>query len=47
VVPVSVAVGYATYNPECDGNLDDTMKRADVLMYQNKQMIKKKRSVSA
>jgi diguanylate cyclase (GGDEF)-like protein len=47
VVPVSVAVGYATYDPECDENLDDTMKRADVLMYQNKQMIKKKRSVSA
>jgi diguanylate cyclase (GGDEF)-like protein len=47
VVPVSVAVGYAVFNPEYDENLDDTMKRADVLMYQNKQMIKKKRSISA
>jgi len=43
VVPVSVAVGYAVYNPEYDENLEDTMKRADVLMYQNKQLIKKNR----
>lgn len=46
VVPVSVAVGYAVFNPECDCNLEDTMKRADVLMYQNKQLIKKNRAVA-
>lgn len=43
VVPVSVAVGYATYSAEYDESLEDTMKRADALMYQNKQMIKKNR----
>ena len=41
VVPVSVAAGYAVFNPECDHTLEDTMKRADILMYQNKQSIKK------
>lgn len=46
VVPVSVAVGYAVFNPECDHTLEDTMKRADVLMYQNKQLIKKKRATA-
>lgn len=45
VVPVSVAVGYAVYNPEYDENLEDTMKRADVLMYQNKQVIKKSQNL--
>lgn len=43
VVPVSVAVGYAIYEPEVDKSLDDTMKRADEMMYQNKQIIKKSR----
>lgn len=41
VVPISVAVGYAVFNPEYDESLEDTMKRADMLMYQNKQLIKK------
>lgn len=41
VVPVSVAVGYAIYEPEVDKSLDDTMKRADEMMYLNKQMIKR------
>lgn len=41
VVPVSVATGYAVYNPECDKSLDDTMRRADEMMYKNKQEMKK------
>ncbi|MDE6625959.1 MAG: hypothetical protein K2K56_06275 [Lachnospiraceae bacterium] len=41
VVPVGVAVGYAVFNPEYDATLEDTVKRADVLMYQNKQDIKR------
>ncbi len=45
VVPVSVAVGYAIYEPGVDKSLDDTMKRADEMMYQNKQMIKRKNNI--
>ncbi len=37
VVPVSVAVGYAIYDAERDRHLNDTMKRADALMYQDKR----------
>ncbi len=40
VVPVSVAVGYAIYDPAIDKSLEETLKRADVMMYQNKQKIK-------
>jgi diguanylate cyclase (GGDEF)-like protein len=40
VVPVSVAVGYSVFDPEQDKTLDDTLKRADELMYQNKLKIK-------
>lgn len=47
VVPVSVAVGYAIYEPEVDKSLDDTMKRADEMMYQNKQMIKRNNNIQA
>ena len=47
VVPISVAVGYAVYDSEHDETLEDTMKRADVLMYQNKQLIKKNRKSTA
>lgn len=47
VVPVSVAVGYAVFDSEYDETLEDTMKRADVLMYQNKQLIKKNRKSTA
>lgn len=43
VVPVSVAVGYAVYQSECDQTLEDTLRRADALMYKNKQMLKKSR----
>lgn len=37
VVPVSVAAGYAVYDPETDKSLEDTMRRADDMMYQKKQ----------
>lgn len=40
VVPVSVAAGYAVYDPEVDKTLEDTMRRADDMMYQNKQALK-------
>lgn len=40
VVPVSVAVGYAIYDPNIDKSLEETLKRADAMMYQNKQKIK-------
>lgn len=40
VVPVSVAVGYAVYDPNIDKSLEETLKRADAMMYQNKQKIK-------
>ncbi|MDO5155024.1 MAG: diguanylate cyclase [Eubacteriales bacterium] len=46
VVPVSLAIGYAMYNPQYDESLEDTMKRADMLMYQNKQQMKKKRQMA-
>lgn len=42
VVPIRVAMGYATFNSQYDDNLEDTMKRADMLMYQNKQKMKSK-----
>lgn len=47
VVPVSVAAGYAVYDRNIDQTPDDTMKRADAAMYQNKQAIKQNRSHSA
>ena len=40
VVSVSVAVGYAIYDPNIDKSLEETLKRADAMMYQNKQKIK-------
>lgn len=42
-VPVSVATGYAVYDPERDESLETTMKRADEMMYENKQKFKKGR----
>ena len=41
VVPMSVAAGYAVYDPETDKSLEDTMRRADDMMYQNKQAQKR------
>lgn len=43
VVPISVAMGYAVYDPEVDMSLEDTMKRADAMMYKNKQAMKNKK----
>lgn len=40
VVPVSVAAGYAVYDPGTDKSLEDTMRRADDMMYRNKQALK-------
>ncbi|MCM1092140.1 MAG: GGDEF domain-containing protein [Butyrivibrio sp.] len=40
VVPVSVAVGYGIYDSSKDQTLDDTMRRADEIMYQEKQRMK-------
>lgn len=42
-VHVSAAIGVAIYNPIIDNNVEDTFKRADKKMYQNKKMIKEKR----
>ncbi len=40
VVPVSVAAGYGIYDASMDNTLDDTMHRADEMMYQEKQRMK-------
>ncbi len=42
VVPVSVAAGYAVYDSEKDVSLEDAMKRADEMMYRNKQELKRR-----
>jgi diguanylate cyclase (GGDEF)-like protein len=41
VVHVSAAVGYAMYDCDYDKSLSDTLKRADTMMYKNKQEMKK------
>lgn len=41
VVPVSMAMGYAVYDPAQDTTLDDTRRRADEMMYEQKQSMKK------
>jgi GGDEF domain-containing protein len=43
VVDISVAKGYATYDEKTDKNLNDTLKRADDMMYEDKQNIKRAR----
>jgi diguanylate cyclase (GGDEF)-like protein len=43
VVPVTIAVGYAVYDPNIDQTLSDTQNRADALMYQDKIEQKKGR----
>lgn len=42
VVPVSIAAGYAIYDAAIDKSLDDTRNRADEMMYEDKQMQKRK-----
>lgn len=44
VVPISVAAGYAVYDSEIDTTLEDTMRRADDMMYRDKQEQKRARS---
>lgn len=39
-LPISVAYGYAIYNPAIDRNLLDTLNRADESMYKRKQAMK-------
>lgn len=43
VVEASMAVGYAVYDASADADLNDTMKRADKMMYEKKQLFKKQR----
>ena len=40
---VHVAVGIAVYDQETDNSIDDVLKRADELMYENKRIVKAKR----
>ena len=40
---VHVAVGIAVYDQKTDGSIDDVLKRADELMYENKRFVKEKR----
>lgn len=39
---IGIAVGYAAYDPACDGTIEDTRNRADQLMYENKKQLKEK-----
>ena len=38
---VHVAMGFADYDPELDGSVNDTVRRADKDMYENKRKWKK------
>lgn len=40
VIPISIARGVATYNPDTDTSFVDVFNRADDAMYQNKRMMK-------
>ena len=40
VIPISIARGVATYDPETDASFVDVFNRADDAMYQNKRMMK-------
>lgn len=40
-VHMEISAGYASFNPDLDHNLRDTMKRADSLMYKRKLELKK------
>ena len=39
---VHVAMGIAAYDPEADGTVNDTIRRADKIMYENKRIEKEK-----
>lgn len=38
---IHIAMGIAVFDPKADKTIDDTLKRADKLMYQNKSEVKK------
>ena len=38
---VHIAMGVAIYDPKTDASIEDTLKRADELMYENKRIVKK------
>ena len=40
---VSAAIGVAIFNPKLDNNVEDTFKRADAKMYENKKAMKENR----
>ena len=40
---VSVAIGIAVYDPKVDLSVNDTARRADKIMYENKRLRKKAR----
>lgn len=42
VIKVSAAIGYATFEPNNDNNVEDVFKRADKKMYQHKKDMKEK-----
>ena len=42
-LPVSAAIGVAIFDKDNDNNVEDTFKRADAKMYQNKKEMKAKR----
>ncbi len=41
-IQTGIAVGYAIYDNELDSSFDDTERRADISMYENKTLIKNK-----
>ena len=41
---VSIALGIAVYDPAVDSSVDDTARRADKIMYENKRQGKKAQS---
>ena len=43
---MSMAYGYAMFEPSIDSNLYDTVKRADELMYKAKKERKEKKTLS-
>ena len=38
---INAAIGVAIFNPKLDNNVEDTFKRADRKMYENKKQMKK------
>lgn len=46
VVQVSVASGYAVYDKDLDDSLEQTMSRADEMMYKNKYEMKNKKALT-